>query len=57
MATNAYGSEFMTMYDLLQLTKSKLNAQVRYEMEDIIARESRGLKDMTWRKIEDLIDI
>ena len=36
--TNAYGSEFITMYDLLQLTKSKLNEQVRYEMEDIIAR-------------------
>ena len=54
-ATNAYGSEFITMYDLLQLTKSKLSWQVRYEMEDIIARESRDLRHMTWRKVEDLI--
>ena len=54
-ATNACGSEFITMYDLLQLTKSKLSEQVKYEMDDIIARESRDLRSMTWRKIEDLV--
>ena len=57
-ATNAYGSEFMTMYeqyDLLQLVKSKLGENIRFEMEDIIARESKDLRNMIWRKIEDLI--
>lgn len=55
-ATVAYGSEYMTMYDLLKLIKPKLTYAVRHEMEETIANDkSIDLRHTTWRKIEDLI--
>ena len=46
----------MTMYDLLKLTKTKLPYAIRHEMDGVTANDKTiDLRQMTWRKIEDLI--
>ena len=55
-ATTAYGKDFITMYDLLELIKNKLKPEVRYEINDSIATDKTiDLMDLDWRGIEDLV--
>ena len=51
-ATTAYGSEFVTMYDLLQLIISKLKCEIQYEINEVIATDKTlNLISMNWRMI------
>ena len=55
-ASTAYGKDFITMYDLLELIKNKLRPEVRYEINDSIATDKTiNIMDLTWRRIEDLV--
>ena len=53
-ATTAYGSEFMTKYDLLKLVVSKLKSEVQFEIADMLAADKTlDLINMSWRKLQD----
>ena len=55
-ATTAYGSEFVTMYDLLQLIISKLKCEIQYEINEVIATDKTlDLIGMDWRMIDNLV--
>ena len=55
-ANTAYGSSFMTNYDLFNLIKQKMDAQVRYEVDEITAtRKSLDLRKLEWQDIEEMI--
>ena len=54
-ATNAYGSKFMTMCDLMQLVRLKLSREIRYGMDENTANDkSNDLRSVSWRGIEDI---
>lgn len=55
-ATTAYGSDFITMYDLFKLIKTKLSPRVQYELDDLIATDKTiDMIRMDWRRIDDLV--
>ena len=55
-ATTAYGSEFITKYDLLKLIVSKLKSEIQYEIANMIVIDSTiDLMNMDWRKIDTLV--
>jgi hypothetical protein len=55
-ATTAYGSEFMTNYDLLKLIVSKLCSKVQYEIAEVIAtNKTLDLINMDWRGIDSIV--
>ena len=55
-ASTAYGSEFMTAYDLYKLVKTKLSPTIRHEMDDVTAvKKTIDLRRLDWGQIEDLV--
>jgi hypothetical protein len=55
-ATTAYGSPFMTNYDLFNLVKRKMNVKVQHEINDITATwKDLDLRKIEWYDIEELI--
>ena len=55
-ANTAYGSDFITMYDLFKLVKMKLSQEVQFEIDGVIALDNKiDLRRLEWAQIEDLV--
>ena len=55
-ATTAFGSEFMTYYDLFGLTKSKLSKEIQFEIDEITTKSNTtDAMNCDWEYIEDIV--
>ena len=55
-ATTAFGSDFMTYYDLFKLTKDKLSKEIQFEINEITATgKAADALDCDWKYIEDIV--
>jgi hypothetical protein len=55
-ATTAFGSEFMTYYDLFGLTQSKLSKEIQFEIDEITAKSNTtDAMNCDWEYIEDIV--